>query len=355
MASVEKFTNDAVTNMLRHNSRLTLNPSNKDINRKMTHLNYSFPMDHGKLSDRKYYKKLLGENYLYGRGTSREDKAITACGWVVTLPKELYGFPEKESKFFNGVFDFISKRVGPSSIINNAVHYDEKGLPHIHVVFCPITNLDHDLVQHKTYQSKEAVRLPSGRYEFRHKFKLDKDGNKIKLKNYARMTDYYDKKIDCNSFLNKVELQNFHKDLQSYLSENGIEGKVITGTTDGISYSVKDLKNFTEKTGLHLDEIRELQGDRTLLESYVQKNNKLQELTALLNTEIDKNRDLEHQIDTLRSDLEKSIEKIKELEHEKSAQIEKNKTTERNRNCSGWGNRSSSGWGTRTNDYEYTH
>lgn len=34
--------------------------------------------------------------YLYGRGTKREDTAITGCGWVVTAPIEIVGNKDKE-------------------------------------------------------------------------------------------------------------------------------------------------------------------------------------------------------------------------------------------------------------------
>ena len=41
MASVEKFTDAAVTNQLRHNAREIITNSNKDIDKARTHLNYS--------------------------------------------------------------------------------------------------------------------------------------------------------------------------------------------------------------------------------------------------------------------------------------------------------------------------
>ena len=41
MASVQKFTDSAVTNQLRHNAREIVNNSNKDIDKTRTHLNYS--------------------------------------------------------------------------------------------------------------------------------------------------------------------------------------------------------------------------------------------------------------------------------------------------------------------------
>lgn len=282
MASEEKFVHEAMANMLRHNDRMTSEPSNVDIDPSRSHLNYSFELDHGGLTDYKYYKQLIDSKYIYGRGSKREDQAVTGCGWVVTAPKEICGDPVKEREFFQGVFNFVSDRYGKENIINNAVHYDEAGEPHIHIIFCPVTKLDHDKVQYKTIKTKEAVRLESGRYEFGYKFKLDENGQKIPLKNYSRMSDYYDEKISANDVLNKIELKNFHYDLQKYLDANGIEGRVITGKTGGVNFTVKELKEFTAKTGLRLDEVKEMQGDRTLLESYVEQHAKVADLEVLL-------------------------------------------------------------------------
>lgn len=290
MASMKKFTHDAMCDQNGHVDREHANPSNTDIDRKRTYLNYSFPMLHDGTRSFDYYKQRIGEVYLYGRGTRRESKAVTGCGWIVTLPKELKGYSEKEKAFFKGCYDFISNRYGAENIINNAVHYDEAGLPHIHVIFSPITKLDHNMVQFKTKQTKQVVKLKSGRYEFKH-IHVDKNGKIVdendpetwvKLNNYARMSDYYDEKVDCNTVLNKVELRNFHPDLQKYLTENGIEGIVVTGKT-GTNFTVKELKEFTANTGMHLDEVKELmQDDKSLLESYVKRDAKVTELECML-------------------------------------------------------------------------
>ena len=174
MAHQQKFTHDEMCAQNGHVDREHTNPSNPDIDKERTHLNYSFPMEHNGLKPFDYYKKLIGEKYLYGRGTKREKNAVTGCGWVVTLPRELYGDVEQEKAFFQGVFDFISNRYGRENIINNSVHYDEAGLPHIHVIFSPVTTLDHDVVQYKTVKTTQAVKLDSGRYEYTYRFKLMK-------------------------------------------------------------------------------------------------------------------------------------------------------------------------------------
>lgn len=330
MASIQKFTHDAMCSQSCHVNREYNNPSNKDIDPERTALNYSFPMNHHGMSNFEYYKELINEKYLYGRGSRREKDAITGCGWVITLPKEIHGDSEKESAFFSGVYSFISERYGEKNIITNSVHYDEAGLPHIHVIFCPVTMLDHDVVQNKTIRTSNAIQLDSGRYEYTYRFKLDENGEKIPLRNYARISDYYDEKIDANSVLNKTELQHFHTDLQKYLSDNGIEGSVLTGKT-GINFSVKELKNFTNKTGLRLDKIQELQGEKTLLESYVDYTNKSfdlekaftltqQSLSEAKETLLSKEKELQvasERIKTLESELSQRKSQLIELEAKK--------------------------------------
>lgn len=110
---------------------------------------------------------------------------------------------------------------------------------------------------------------------------MDDKGEKIRLKNYAKKSDYYDEKIDANSVLNKIELLNFHPDLQKYLISHGIEGTVITGKT-GTNFTVKELKEFTANTGLHLDEVKEMQGDKSLLESFVEHDARVHSLEQIV-------------------------------------------------------------------------
>ena len=310
MASIEKFTHDAICSQHRHIDRQCRSPSNKDIDTARTHLNYSFQMDHNGLSPFNYYKQLIDAKYLYGRGTQRERTAITGCGWVVTLPQELRGNPDQEHAFFQGVFDFICERYGERNIINNAVHYDEGGMPHIHVLFVPVTALDHEVVQHKTKKTDHAVRLESGRYEFSYKFLLDEQGEKIKIKNYSKKTDSYDEKIDANTVINKAELQHFHTDLQQYLIQHGIAGKVVTGKT-GTNFSVKELKEFTASTGLHLNEVRELQQGESILQNIVDHDQQITKLEEQIN----------HLMDIL-SSRDKEISKLNDINKEFSQKIE---------------------------------
>lgn len=365
MANIEKFTHDAVCNNLRHNNRELINSMNLDIDKGRSDLNYSFPLDHGGLSDFQYYKKIIGEKYIYGRGTAREKKTITACGWVVTLPKELLGNPEKERFFFRGVFDFCSNRYGVQNILNNVVHYDEAGLPHIHVVFCPVTTINHDFVRYKTCRTKTAYRTETGRFEYLQRLKKDENGNSIPLKNYAKISDYFDEKVSAADVINKAELQHFHQDLQKYLSENGIEGAVLNGATGGKSMTVKSLKEFSRLTGLNLEDVRKLQLDCERIQSMEKKVfemsedlrnkeniiEKLQDIIYSRDRELveSTNREqmLQDKIRDLEMKYEQGRERIQDLENEKLKT-----TTQKWGTTQAWGRESS--WGRPARDNTIT-
>ena len=348
MASFEKYTNAAIENLLRHNDRLIRTSSNKDIDPDRKDKNYSFPLNH-KESDYLYYKMLRDNCYLYGRGSEREKQAVTGCGWVVTLPRELYGNLEKENKFFQGTFNFIADRYGEDNIINNAVHRDEAGLPHLHVLFCPVTTLDHDVIQYKTIRTTNAARLASGRYEYTYRFKLDEHGERIKLKNYAKKSDFYDKKIDANSVMNKVELQHFHMDLQKYLTDHGIEGSVLTGGT-GVNLTVKELKEFTTSTGMKLNEVKEMLGNQSLLEHVVTQSNTLQQLTELNHKKDCLISTLQERLCQAEKELLQTKEKLQTVASEKKLESLQEHTTWGEQ--SGWGDTTHSGWGTCTANME---
>lgn len=267
MAEVEKFTDEGVMMLLKHAERQLKNDSNKDIVTDKSHLNYSVEQDLGGLSPREFYAQILGNSYLYGRGTQREAEAVTCCSWVVTLPKSISDYsavekdgitvlnPDAEKAFFDGALRFVSARYG--TVFYNRTHYDEGGQPHIHIYFVPQTKLDHDLVHYKTTKTHETLRLESGRYEFKYRFKME-NGERIPLKNYAKISDYYDTKISAADVLNKSELSHFHHDLAEYLKKNNLPGAdgVYTGKTSSKNVSVMALKKFTKETGIRLDDLK---------------------------------------------------------------------------------------------------
>ncbi|SEK18540.1 Plasmid recombination enzyme [Pseudobutyrivibrio ruminis] len=372
MASVMKFTHEAVVNLIRHNGRNIEGNSNADINPELTHLNYSFSMkEHGELSDYQYYKKLVDSSYIYGRGTLREKDAIKACSWVVTAPADIVGDKDKEDAFFRGVYSFISNRYGSENIINNVVHYDEAGEPHCHVIFVPIVELDHEKIKHKTIRDKTAVQASSGRWYFDSHYKLD-DGQKVPLKNYSKMSDYYDKKISANDVLNKAELKHFHTDLQSYLIENNIEGKVVNGTTGGISFSIQKLKEFTAKTGLKISDLKSHIKDASLIESYINHAPQLAEKDIINLTVEEKLQRIEHEIgdtktrieleyqisekDKTISELKETIKQLKVELDRAHSQIKEHEIAEKEQNNKnrGWGHEHESSWGRSRDESERT-
>lgn len=280
LADVEKFTDEGVAMILKHSDRLLKNDANKDIVKAKSDFNYSVPIDTKGMNPKEYYQDLVGNSYLYGRGTLREKEAVTCCGWVITLPKSVSAYssiertklerlnPQAENEFFEGVTRFVADRYG--SVFYNRVHFDEGGQPHIHIYFVPLTKLDHDQVHYKTARTHTEVRTESGRYEYAYRFKLQ-NGEKIALKNYARMSDYFDTKISGADVLNKAELKHFHKDLMEYAVRHNIPGadSLYTGKTEGKNISVKAMKEFTKVTGLSLEEIREHPIDQEVLRSLI--------------------------------------------------------------------------------------
>lgn len=318
---MEKFTADAVAEICGHNLRTHRTYANPDIHPEKTHRNFSFPMSHEGMTDFKYYQKRVGEVYLYGRGSKREKKMITAVSWVVTAPAEITGNTEKEKLFFSAVYAFVSERYGKENIISNAVHYDESGRPHIHIFFIPVTKLDHDRIHFRSVRTSDIIRMPSGRYEYGFRFRLDPSGEKIPVKNYAKLSDYYEEKISANDVINKIELQKFHTDLQQYLIRNHVEGVVKNGATGGMNIPVKDLKSFTKETGLTMNDIQGLDNTKSLLTNYLNRFSELNQKLA--------------EKDAIIQQLQEKIQS--EKEKTESVKTQKNRQT-------GWG--TSKEWGT---------
>ena len=331
MAEVEKFTDGAIVTLMKHNERTLKNDSNKDIIKERTELNYSIPLDHGGRTDRQYYKSLIENSYLYGRGTKSEDDAITAFSWVVTLPKEVSDYTaldkshvgyineEAEKAYFNGALQFVSDRYGAENVFHNRIHYDEGGQPHIHIYVAPRKDLNHDQVHYSiNRKSKTAVKTETGRWEYQYRFKLDKEGERIPVKNYAKISDYYDKKLSCFEVINPVELKHFHPDYSEYLRKNNLPGanSVHTGVTDGKNISVKSLKEFTRTTGMTIDEAKALQRDKDILQGQVTALKK--DVTMLQSSVTERDRFISTLKDQLHN-MEATVERSKDVAISKAA------------------------------------
>ena len=119
MASVEKFSDVAVYNQIRHNARKIEHPSNKDILPELSHLNYSLLPERDGMEAYRYYSERMSQLYVLQR-----DDVKPLAGWVVTLPKEITD-AEEQRRFFECAFDFLSARYGEQNVVQAVVHYDE--------------------------------------------------------------------------------------------------------------------------------------------------------------------------------------------------------------------------------------
>ena len=267
--------------LLKHDLRKLKNDSNADIDFKWSNLNYAIPCNTAGLTDLQYYKKIVEKAYIYGRGSQREADAVTCCSWVVTLPKEIsdYGTiskerplrinPEKETAFFQGVYDFIQNRY--ATCFHAVIHYDEAGQPHGHFFLVPRVAIDHELIRNKTQKTHIAEKLPSGRWQYKVKLCEDSKGNVIPLPNYAKASDSYEWKISAADVFCKAELQNWHKDLSDFLRNRQIPGAdyVCNGKTGGKNISVKSMKELKTVTGLSVEELKELQINREQMQKII--------------------------------------------------------------------------------------
>ena len=224
MGSVQKFVHGAVCNQIRHCKREIQNDRNKDIDNSRTHLNYSLsPRRLG--GEYRYYLKRKQQLYCYGRKDLK-----TMCGWIITLPKEINDV-EQEKAFFQQTYNFLEKRYGAENVIQAVVHYDEGKMEKV------MDRWGRSVVNE---DGSQKYRLVLGRPHLHFNFiPVVKDRNPKHVQ---------EEKICANDLLTKLELQHFHTDLQKYLNEHGIAGKVITGITkkNGRNYTVEELKKKYE-------------------------------------------------------------------------------------------------------------
>lgn len=194
MARVEKFTEHAVVNQLRHNLRQIKYSTNVDIDMSRADQNYELGPDRN-MTAYDYFKERKQELYCYRRA----DVKVMA-GWVVTAPKDLAR--NLHERFFEETYHFLEQRYGQENVIQAIVHNDESGQPHLHFDFIPVA--------------------PDEKHQC--------------------------EKICANDVLNRKELRNFHPDLQNHLKEHGINARVMTGITreQGRNRTVKELKQERE-------------------------------------------------------------------------------------------------------------
>lgn len=242
---VYKFEHSAVSNQLRHVDRLIQNDKNEDIDPERTPQNYSLTpyigitkdayqankeaRDAVKRQELAYYNQRKSEVYCYNRA---DVKTMASC--IVTLPKEITD-PAEIEKFFASTTKFLSKRYGGTptpdgreypNVVSATVHFDERamGQPHLHFYWIPTVKIDHAALSAK--------------------------------RNHPKAMDDFEEKISAKEVLTKADLKTLHQDLQKHLDENGIAGRVLMkkeGAGKRINFSVEQLKDITDRTGITID------------------------------------------------------------------------------------------------------
>lgn len=298
MASFEKFTDAAVVNELRHNNRLINNDKNPDIDSSRTHLNYSLtpyldiPEDEYyarreeiRKIEYEHYKQRKSECYVYNR-----DDIKTLAGCIVTLPKEITD-PTEQKEFFKTVTSFLSDRYGKENVVSATVHCDEGktititdsngdvfqefhvGQPHLHLTWIPATEIDHAALSAKPH--------------------------------HCTGMDSYQDKVSANDVLTKHDLQTLHPDMQKYLDNHNVKGRVYIkpdGSGKNFNLSVNQMKEITTKTGIIFDKPL----DQKMMD-IISENEHIKI----------SDKQLREQITELKAEVEVSHEKIKELTNEK--------------------------------------
>lgn len=131
MAHLEKFTKNAVSNLLRHFDRTANNISNLDIKKELTEQNYNCAKNTQSLSAEKFMKQRLSEVKIQ----NRKDVNLL-CDWCLTAPQKLK--ENEHNIFFKKSYEFLENRYGKENVVSAWVHLDET-TPHMHFAFIPVT------------------------------------------------------------------------------------------------------------------------------------------------------------------------------------------------------------------------
>lgn len=202
MAHFKKFKLSAVRNIINHCNRNVNNPSNKDIDFGLSHLNYSL-LPERKISELEYFNSRIRSPDI--SFWNRSD-VVALVGIVIHIPVEGLDL-EKEKEFFTACVDFLNNRYGIENAVQAIVHMDEKGKHHLHYNLIPV----------------------------------------VPNQNTRRHTKY---QVCCSKLLTRLEFQTFHGDLKNFLREHGINEWVISKVAYGAvkenggrNLSVTELKN----------------------------------------------------------------------------------------------------------------
>ena len=134
----EKYKRENLKGIYRHNERRNKNYSNKNINKELSHLNYSL-----KECEHSYEKEfdLIKEKYNL-KGQIKSVSNIV-CECVITSDKEYFNSigAEETKRYFETAYKFVCgyKDLGEQYILSAKVHMDEE-TPHMHLVFIPVVH-----------------------------------------------------------------------------------------------------------------------------------------------------------------------------------------------------------------------
>lgn len=192
---------------------------NQDIDLTRTHLNYNLAPEHPG-SQIEFMHQRMSEL----KHQNRADLNVM-CSWVVTLPKLNENiqppYSEQEIKdFFQAAYDYLEDRYGGKNVISSYVHMDESQ-PHMHFAFIPA--------------------VPDKRWN-----KLHPDAPR--------------EKVSAKECVSKIDLQNFHKDLQEVLDGQFGQGfyPVLNGATIPGNLTIAEMKAIRD--------MNEISQDMTVLE-----------------------------------------------------------------------------------------
>lgn len=245
LAALERYTTNAVSYILRHNTRENPKPpSNIDIDPTRSQLNDTLTPERGDTARqcKDYYNSRLNEVYHMNRSD-----IITACQWVITAPADLA--QEQEQDFFKESYAYLNHLYGQENCVQCTVHRDEgvkdkdgqivAGRSHMHYVFLPV-------VENKKYM------VPN------------KKGNITKIATYQE-------KLCADELITKKHLKAFHPDFQRWLDNAGIKCTVHSGVTGGKNRTVEALKTETREILLQKERIATLEAENQALKDRIKE------------------------------------------------------------------------------------
>jgi len=131
---IQKFKASDVRGIQSHDRRERDSRSNPDIDKSLSHKNYSLVESDIPLNQ-------AVQNRLDSLESTRAVRkdAVTMCQILVTSDSKFFEglTPEKEKQFFQQSLEFLAERYGKENIVSATVHKDEK-TPHMHVNLTPI-------------------------------------------------------------------------------------------------------------------------------------------------------------------------------------------------------------------------